>query len=62
MPKDWLLFIAGDAPYLITKLVSPKSYLRGMAIYKEQGFQKLENIYDLVGSQFKIMPEGWNFK
>lgn len=58
MPKDWLLFVAGDAPHLITKLVSPKPYMRGMAIYKEQGFQKLEDIYDLVGSQFKIMPEG----
>lgn len=60
MPKDWLLFVAGDAPHLITKLVSPKPYMRGMAIYKENGFQKLESIYDLVGSQFKIMPEGYH--
>lgn len=60
MPKDWLLFVAGDADHLITKLVSPKPYLRGMAIYKEQGFQKLENIYDLAGSVFKIMPEGYH--
>lgn len=60
MPKDWLLFVAGDAPHLITKLVSPKPYLRGMAMYKEHGFQKLENIYDLAGSVFKIMPEGYH--
>lgn len=53
MPKDWLLFINADADELITRLVSPKEDLRGMAIENERGFQKLDGIEDLVGSHFR---------
>lgn len=60
IPKNWVLFIAGEASHLITKLVSPKADRRGMAIVAEKGLTKLENVHDLVGSQFKILPEGYH--
>lgn len=60
MPTDMILFLSGDVDSIITKLISPKADLRGVAMIKESGFQKLENISDLVGSQFKIMPEGYH--
>lgn len=60
IPDDVIIFVYGSAKELITKLISPDSTMRGMAIYKESGFQKLENITDLVGSKFVIQPEGYH--
>lgn len=58
MPKDWILFLDGQTTGLITKLISPVPEFRGMAIEKDGGFSRVENIYDLVGSFFRIQPEG----
>jgi len=61
MPYGFLLFIAGDAPHLITKLVSPKPELRGIALVKENGtFDKLQTIYDLTNTRFEIQAEGYH--
>jgi len=60
IPRGMIFFVNGDAPELIVRLVSPKPQYRGMAIVKEEGFARLESIYDLVGSQFKIQPEGYH--
>lgn len=58
VPRNMLLFVDGSAPELITRLISPKPEYRGMAIVNEKGFAKLENVNDMVGSMFKIQPEG----
>jgi hypothetical protein len=61
MPKNVLLFVAGGASHLISKLVSPKPEMRGLALRKEQGtFQKLETVSDITNTIFKIMPEGYH--
>lgn len=60
MPKDWILFLDGQASGLITKLISPIPEFRGMAIEKDAGFERVENIHDLVGSFFRIQPEGYH--
>lgn len=60
IPDDMILFINGDAKELITKLISPNPTMRGMAIVKDNGFEKLETVYDIRNSYFKIMPEGYH--
>lgn len=60
MPKDWLLFLDGQADKLITQLVSPKVKYRGIAIEKEKGFEKVETIQDMMGSFFRIQPTGYH--
>ncbi|MGL6131089.1 MAG: hypothetical protein ACRCZ9_05715 [Fusobacteriaceae bacterium] len=57
-PKDLLFFVAGKAPELITKLISPNPAFRGLAITRVDAFTNFEKIEDLAGSFFKIMPEG----
>ena len=60
VPSGMILFIAGEADSLVTKLISPKSDLRGMAAIKDNGFGVLKDLNDMVGTYFKIMPEGWH--
>lgn len=60
MPKGMIMFIAGEADKIITKLVSPKKDLRGMAAIRDKGFGVLSDLNDMVGTYFKIMPEGWH--
>jgi hypothetical protein len=58
MPKDILLFVSGDAPELITRLISPNPDFRGLALAKTDSFTNFEKLENLAGSFFKIMPEG----
>ena len=60
MPKDFLFFVAGEAPELITRLISPNPEFRGLAMTRTEAFQNFEKIEDLVGTFFKIMPEGYH--
>lgn len=58
MPDDWIFAVNKDTNEILTNLISPKKDFRGMAIVKEAGFSKLENLYDLIGAEFRILPEG----
>lgn len=60
MPKDILFFVSGDAPELITRLISPNPSFRGIALAKVDAFTNFEKLQNLAGSFFKIMPEGYH--
>lgn len=60
MPKNILLFVSGDASELITKLVSPNPAFRGIALTKVEAFTNFEELENLAGTFFKIMPEGYH--
>lgn len=60
MPKDVLLFVSGDAPELITRLISPNPAFRGVALARVDAFTNFEKLQNLAGSFFKIMPEGYH--
>ncbi|MGL5576781.1 MAG: hypothetical protein ACRDD8_05310 [Bacteroidales bacterium] len=60
MPKNILFFVSGDAPELITKLISPNPDFRGVALTKVEAFTNFERLENLAGSFFKIMPEGYH--
>lgn len=58
--SDWIFVLNQKSKDVITKMVSPQDDKRGMAMVNEKGFAKFEDLYDLVGSEFKIMPEGYH--
>lgn len=60
MPNDWVLATDKDAKDIITKLYSPNEAYRGVAMVKEKGFIKLEDVFDLIDCEFKVMPEGYH--
>jgi len=59
IPSNMILFLDGSAESIITRIQSPKADLRGFSIEKETGFNNLTNIGDLIGSYYRIMPEGY---
>lgn len=60
MPNSWIFASNKKAYDIITKLRSPNKLYRGLTLVKERGFAKIEEIYDIIDSYFKIMPEGYH--
>lgn len=60
MPNNWVATVNTEASDIITKLESPQEEYRGLALVNPKGFAKFESLYDIVGAEFKIMPEGYH--